>query len=673
MKHLGIVTEDPWLEPVEQKLIERHESYLSILGKITSTAGSIVDYANGYRWFGWQWDDSMDGWWFREWLPEAIDVFIFGDFNSWQRTEIRLDRDANGVWSAFFPRSMYEGKLTKGSMYKIHVHGKNGWRDRIPAYATRVVQDETTKNFTAQFYPIEEYDWKNPVYTRNANDPLLIYEAHVGMAVEREGVGTYAEFERDVLPRIRRDGYTAVQIMAIAEHPYYGSFGYHVSSFFAPSSRFGTPEELKHLIDTAHGMGLAVIMDLVHAHYVANENEGIADLDGSDHLYSEPGEHGIQKYWGSKTFDYSKEEVRHFLLSNIKYWMEVYHMDGFRMDGVTSMLYHHHGYTEFDSREKYFNDEVNLDAIRYLTLANTLIHEFRPAAITIAEDVSGMPGMCRKTEEGGIGFDYRLAMAIPDYWIRILEDEHDEQWSVGEMWETLSTRLPNVGTIAYCESHDQALVGDKTIAFRLMGSLMYDQMDASSKSQVLDRGMALHEMIRLATITIGGDAYLNFMGNEFGHPEWIDFPREGNGWSYAHARRQWSLSDNGFLRYRFLEKFDNAMIRVVREYGVLSDGYAYLWQTDERNKTLGYSHKGLYFILNFDPVASIPSYRIEVPWPGKYTPILSTDDTEYGGLGRLDLTVSSFSSTEKDGKGHEHYYILVYNTSRTGTVFRFEH
>ncbi|MBP3533196.1 MAG: 1,4-alpha-glucan-branching enzyme, partial [Alistipes sp.] len=519
-KRLPMVEQDEWLHPVEEEINLRHRLFRERLDDIESRCGSIVDYANGYRYFGWQYDDTLAGWWFREWLPEATDVFIFGDFNNWQRTQLRLDKGGDGVWSIFLPDAMYADRLTHGSLYKIHVHGKNGWHDRIPAYATRVVQDEATKNFTAQFWIPQPFDWSGDDFDIARNTPLLIYETHIGMAQEREGVGTYAEFEKKILPIVRRDGYNAIQIMAIAEHPYYGSFGYHVSSFFAPSSRFGTPEELKSLIRKAHSMGIAVIMDLVHAHYVKNLNEGINELDGSPHLYSKEGEAGYQKYWDSKLFDYGKREVQHFLLSNVKYWLDEFRFDGFRFDGVTSMIYHHHGYVDFDCRERFFDEGVNRDALVYLSLANTLVHSFRPSAVTIAEDVSGMPGMCRTTADGGIGFDYRLGMAIPDFWIKLLEDIPDEDWSIDEMWSVMTNRLPAVKTVAYAESHDQALVGDKTIAFRLMDKEMYHSMNRESQNIVVERGMALHKMIRLMTISTGGEAYLNFMGNEFGHPEW---------------------------------------------------------------------------------------------------------------------------------------------------------
>ena len=670
-RRLPIVERDEWLQPVEAQMNLRHERYERKMADIGRSAGSLVDYANGYRYFGWQWDDVLDGWWLREWLPGAHDVYVFGDFNNWQRTEIRMHKDAAGVWSVFFPAAMYRDRLRHGSLYKIHVHGDNGWLDRIPAYARRVVQDDETKNYTAQFWnPAEPFDWRGDAFDASKIGSLLIYEAHVGMAQEREGVGTYREFTEKILPIIKKDGYNAVQLMAVAEHPYYGSFGYHVSSFFAPSSRCGTPEELKELIRRAHELGLAVIMDLVHAHYVKNLNEGINSLDGTDHLYSPPGDAGYQQYWDSKLFDYGKEEVQHFLLSNVKYWLDEFHFDGYRFDGVTSMIYRHHGYVTFDSRDRFFDEGVNGDALTYLTLANRLAHDFRPSAVTIAEDVSGMPGMCIPIADGGIGFDYRLGMAIPDFWIKQLKEVPDEQWDIREMWSVMTDRLPEVKTVAYAESHDQALVGDKTIAFRLMDKEMYFHMDRASENIVIDRGMALHKMIRLMTISTGGQAYLNFMGNEFGHPEWIDFPREGNGWSYAHARRMWSLAENGFLRYSYLGEFDRAMLKLVRRYSILSSGYAYNHKMDTENKTVVFSHRDVVFVFNWHPDRSLPDYPIPVPEAGRYRVLMSTDDREFGGYGRIDHSVKAFSFPQVCPDGATRPHILIYNLSRSALVLK---
>lgn len=668
---LKIIEKDSWLEPVEQEIRHRHDLYLSKLSAIEQACGNITDFANGYNFFGFQRDDSAHGWWFREWLPGAIDVYLFGDFNDWQRAQLPLTKGSDGVWSIFLPDETYGDLLVHGSLAKILVHGENGWMERIPAYIRRVVQDNLSKDFTGQvWYPPSQFDWQGDNFDIRELGNLLIYEAHVGMAGEKERVGTFDEFTQNIIPLIKELGYNAIQLMAIAEHPYYGSFGYHVSSFFAVSSRFGTPEELKTLIRTAHQAGIAVIMDLVHSHYVKNLFEGLNELDGTTHHYSPEGEAADQPYWDSKNFDYGKDPVVHFLLSNAKFWLDEFHFDGFRFDGVTSMIYYHHGYTEFDAREKFFDHTINCDALTYLTLANKLIHDFRPATITIAEDVSGMPGMCVPIEEGGIGFDYRLGMAIPDFWIKMLKEVPDEQWNIWDIWNIMTNRLPDVKTIAYAESHDQALVGDQTLAFRLMDKYMYSDMGRGIENMVIERGMALHKMIRLITITLGGQAYLNFMGNEFGHPEWIDFPRAGNNWSYAHARRQWSLSTNPFLRYSDLLAFDREMIAMVNKYNILGSGYAYNHCMDEANKTMVYSHGDIIFVFNWHPDHSTSDYVIHVPQPGKYKIILDTDAEQFGGFARQDDTVEHFSYPVKGKDSSLNHYIKIYNICRTAIVLR---
>lgn len=683
---LRLVENDEWLKPAAPEIIHRYERFGNRKTDIERGCGSLADYANAHLYFGAHYDPVRKGWWFREWLPGAREVFLFGDFNDWERTQYPLDLEPDesghhGVWTIFLPDEKTGGRFGHGSLIKLYIHGADGsWTDRIPAYIRRVVQDEKSKDYSGQIWsPAAPFDWQDDRFTladaAEKDGGLLIYEAHVGMAQETEGVGTYAEFTENVLPRIKELGYNTIQLMAIAEHPYYGSFGYHVSSFYAPSSRFGTPEELKELVRTAHGMGLAVIMDLVHSHYVKNTNEGINNLDGSGTLYSPPGEAGNHPQWDSKLFDYGKHEVQHFLLSNIKYWLDEFRFDGFRFDGVTSMLYHHHGMnTGAWDLDAYFGPQANRDALLYLTLANDLAHEIgrqhHKAVVTIAEDVSGMPGITFPIEDGGMGFDYRLGMAIPDFWIEYLKDVPDEQWNLERMWSVMSDRLPGVKTVAYAESHDQALVGDKTIAFRLMDKEMYFSMDRKSKNIVVDRGIALHKMIRLFTASLGGEAYLNFMGNEFGHPEWIDFPRQGNEWSYAHARRQWSLADSEKLRYRDLWRFDRDMIALVKQKRILSAGYGYRLKIDQANKTIIYEQAGLLFVFNWHPSASIPDYVLPAPQAGKWRLVLSSDKASYGGPGRVVTGGTDyFTFPRTDADGVTRHYMRIYNVNRAALVF----
>ncbi len=666
-RKLAIVAKDPWLEPVAKDVFNRYLKYKQQLDYINDNFGSLLKFADAYKYFGFNFDKKNNSWVYREWAPKADALFLSGDFNNWNESSHPLIKDNFGVWTIELDAGKYKQKLKHGSKIKVIVHSAKGIHWRIPAYARKLIQDDSTKDFTAQFWNPPKYNWEGDKFDMSTIDPVLIYECHIGMAQEKKDVGTYREFTENILPRIKHDGYNTIQIMAIAEHPYYGSFGYHVSNFYAPSSRFGTPEELKDLIKEAHKLGIAVVMDVVHSHTVKNINEGLSHFDGSDDQYFHAGERGEHPSWDSKLFDYGKVEVLRFLLSNLKYWMREFHFDGFRFDGVSSMIYWHHGYDLDITRDKYFNQGVEFDAITYLQLANNLIHRLKVKAISIAEEVTGMPGICDRISEGGLGFDYRLGMGIPDFWIKLLKEQKDEDWDISEIYSTMIDRKWDVKTVAYAESHDQALVGDKTIAFRLMDKEMYYSMKIDTPNHIVDRGIALHKIIRLITISLGGDAYLNFMGNEFGHPEWIDFPREGNNWSYEHARRQWSLASNTQLKYQYLEKWDNSMIQFIRHFKVTTAEYPNLLNMDILNKTVVFERASLIFVFNFHPVNSIPDYEFTIPKAGNYKLILNSDNPEFGGFDRIDEHLKYFSSFDKKTGNHK---LKIYNTNRTALVFK---
>ena len=666
-KKLKLVKQDPWLEPSEKELEDRLNRYKNRLDSIEKDFGSLSKMADAYKYFGIHYHSSLKAFSYREWAPEAFGLYLTGDFNQWQKRTHPLQRNQYGIWEIILPKKEYEKIFRHGSKVKVLVDSRLGEQYRIPAYIFRAIQDEDTKNFSGQIWLPGKFDWKNDHYRIPRNSERFIYEAHIGMAQEKEGVGTYTEFTENILPRIIKAGYNTIQLMAIQEHPYYGSFGYHVSNFFAPSSRFGTPEELKTFIRTAHENDIAVILDIVHSHTVKNTVEGINAFDGSDAQYFHPGPRGEHPQWDSKLFDYGKTEVLRFLLSNLKYWLHEFHFDGFRFDGVGSMMYFHHGDENINSREKYFQQGVEYDAITYLQLANKLVHSLRRDAITIAEDVTGMPGLTAPIADGGIGFNFRLGMGIPDFWIKLLKEFRDEDWNIHEIWKVLNDRLPHVKTVAYAESHDQALVGDKTLAFRLMDKAMYWHMQKEDTDLTIERGIALHKIIRLLTISLSGDAYMNFMGNEFGHPEWIDFPREGNGWSYSYCRRQWSLADNPELKYQYLAAFDRAMIKTINENQILSSFFGNQLNMDETNKTIIFERNHLLFVFNLHPQNSIPDYTFKIPEPGTYALILNSDDQQFGGHGRIDPTVDYQSFTEMTNKEH---FLKIYATNRTALVFR---
>ncbi len=630
-----LVKDDPWLEPYTDEIADRINRFQRSLEEIISDSGSLEKFASAYKYLGLNYDKNKKGWWYREWAPGASGLFLTGDFNGWNRESHPLKRIENGIWEIFVPGS----ELKQGDLIKVHVRTSRHSIDRIPAYIFRAVQDPETKDFKGQVWNIaEKFEWNDKSFNlAGVKKAPFIYEAHLGMAQEKEGIGTYDEFTDNILPRIHKLGYNTLQLMAIQEHPYYGSFGYHVSNFFAPSSRFGTPTEFKRLINEAHKLGMAVIIDIVHSHAVKNIAEGINEFDGTDDQYFHPGGRGYHSSWDSKLFNYGKKEVKQFLLSNLQYWINEYHIDGFRFDGVTSMMYFHHGdFTHFDHYDKYFVKDVEWDSLIYLQLANYLIHKIKPDAITVAEDMSGMPGLCRLQQEGGIGFDFRLGMGIPDFWIKYLKEYRDEDWNIHDLWRTMTNRRWKEKTVTYAESHDQAIVGDKTVAFWLMDKEMYFHMQVDDPNHIIDRGIAMHKMIRLFTISLGGEAYLNFIGNEFGHPEWIDFPREGNGWSYKYCRRQWSLVENEKLRYKFLNDFDHDMIALIRDNDILTSLPARQLNMDEANKTIIFERNNLIFIFNWHPSNSIPDYKFHCP-AGNYRIILNTDDSKFGGFNRVDM------------------------------------
>ena len=619
---------DPYLAPYKEAIEARHARIEAERDKI-AVDGSLSKGLNNHLFYGLH-READGNWIFREWAPNASRIYLIGEFNNWKRTSAyALQPTGGGNWEIRLP-SMF---LHHGELYKLFIEWPGGGGERLPSYVRRVVQDPVTKVFSAQVWaPEKPYVWKHK--SPGPRPHPLIYECHIGMSSEEEKVATFEDFRVNVLPHVEKLGYDTLQIMALQEHPYYGSFGYQVSNFYALSSRFGTPEEFKRLVDEAHSRGIAVVMDIVHSHSVENEAEGLSLFDGREDLYFYKGSQGRHPAWGSRCFDYGKSETKYFLLSNCKFWMEEYHLDGFRFDGVTSMLYWNHGLgKDFVGYDNYFNDGVDENAVTYLALAAMLTKEIDPDAITIAEDMRGMAGLAAPFASGGLGFDFRMAMGIADHWIKWLKEKSDEQWSMGEIWWELTNKRADEKTISYAECHDQALVGDKTLIFRLMDKEMYTAMNVESRNLVVDRGIALHKLIRLVTLATAGDGYLTFMGNEFGHPEWIDFPRAGNGWSYKYARRQWSLCKPDYLRYKYLMNFDEDMVHLFRDSGILAFRPE-LIRADEEKKVLVFRRGSYIFAFDFNPSGSFSDYGFEAP-EGDWKLVLDSDEKCYDGFARL--------------------------------------
>ncbi|WP_302454830.1 alpha amylase C-terminal domain-containing protein [Victivallis vadensis] len=649
---------DPWLAPFREKLRERSRRAVATVKRLTGGKSTLAEFASGHEYFGLHFRDGE--WVFREWAPNAVRITLFGDFSDWRKLpEYRLNRLEHGVWELRLPAET----VRHGMHYLLFMEWPGGSGDRIPAYARCVDQDKETGLFAATVWRPEQ-----PYVFRHASPPApaapLIYESHVGMAQEEPKVGSFDEYREKILPKIAASGYNTIQLMAVMGHPYYGSFGYHVANFFAIASRFGTPDEFKALVDAAHGCGLRVIIDLVHSHAVKNEVEGLAKFDGTRYAYFHEGSRGEHSGWDSLCFNYAKPEVLHFLLSNCRFYLDEYRIDGFRFDGVTSMMYLHHGLGKtFTGYDDYFGGDVDEDALTYLALANRVIHEVRPDALTVAEDVSGMPGLAAPASGGGIGFDCRMAMGVTDMWFKLF-DLPDQDWNMFYLFHELTNRRRDERSISYVESHDQAIVGGKTAIFRLADAAMYDAMHAGSQNLAVDRAIALHKMIRLATAAAAGHGYLNFMGNEFGHPEWIDFPREGNGWSLQHARRQWSLADDPGLRYHFLRDFDRAMLEVLNRNPEFFLRRVQTVRIDDCGKVLIFERDDCYFCFNFHPENSYFDYGFEV-LPGEFETVLDSDAPEFGGFSRRAPEQRYWSRQGQSGA-----FITLYLPSRTALVLK---
>ena len=650
---------NPQLEPFAGDIDLRMFLYRATKQRILKKGQTLNDFANAHEYYGFH--HVVGGWYYREWAPGAHQLYLEGEFNNWNQTSHPLKPVGDGNWELYLKG---DDALWDGCKVKTVVDANMTRTEHLPLYTRRAVQNKTNNTFEAEVVDDQKiFKWTDKDF--KGEEHLYIYEAHVGMAQEEGKVGTYREFADKTLPHVKKAGYNTIQLMAIMEHPYYGSFGYQVSNFFAASSWFGKPEDLKYLVNKAHEMGIRVLLDVVHSHAVKNTAEGINMFDGTTWQFFHDGDKGDHPAWGTKCFDYGRTGVLHFLLSNLKFWMTEYHFDGFRFDGVTSMLYHDHGLgTDFNSNDKYFSYNTHTEAITYLQLANELIRQVNPDAITVAEDMSGMPGMCLPIEDGGIGFDYRLGMGLPDMWIKTVKEKSDEDWDIFDMWCNMCLRRPGEGTVAYVESHDQALVGDKTMIFRLADAAMYTDMDKATHTPVIDRAIALHKMIRLFTMAGGGEGYLNFMGNEFGHPEWIDFPREGNGWSFHYCRRQWSLKENGYLKYQWLNDFDEDMIHLSKENKIFAQKMADLLMNKGPEKVLVFYRNGLIFAFNFNSSSSFTNLLVPIPHNADYTVAMSTDDEKYGGWNQVKHMI--YDAKEFDGK----HFVELYLPARTAVVLK---
>lgn len=463
-----------------------HRHFERTLAQICESEGTLhaFCFTNGLRAFGLQ--RTQHGFRYREWAPAAVAMSLVGDFNDWDAQRHLCCRDARGIFETHVP-DLPDGSpaIRPGMRYKAMVHvRKEGNRlhvePRVPAWARCTAQDPFTGDMCAVVPPqgLEEYAWCHP---RPAPLPSpRVYEVHVGISSTSPIVADWSHLRHEVLPRVVALGYTALLLMAVQEHGLYCSFGYQVTSFFAPPSRFGSPVDLQALIDAAHGYGLQVFVELVHSHASANPHEGLHAFDGSDGLYFLDGPAGWHAEWGTRLFDFGRLEVLRFLLCQVCWFAEAYRVDGFRFDAVSTALYRHRsldGHGRFDKGlDDYFGPNSGMDvaALTYFKLVNLLTHELvQPPLVTIAEEHSGLPGLCAPVLERGVGFDFRQAMGLAPLWERLLSTP-SARIDMAHLSEELCRRRIEERRLAYCECHDGSLVGGQSLAFRMMGAGMYD-------------------------------------------------------------------------------------------------------------------------------------------------------------------------------------------------------
>ncbi|MCL7041319.1 hypothetical protein MKW94_030953 [Papaver nudicaule] len=554
--------------------------------------------------------------------------------------ELRKGRKA---WS-----QKYNPCIPHGSRYRVYFNTPSGPVERVPAWATYVLPEVEGKQSVAVHWeppPEDAYRWKKE--RPKVPKSLRIYECHVGISGSEPKVSSFSEFTEKVLPHVKESGYNAIQLIGVIEHKDYFTVGYRVTNLFAVSSRFGTPDDFKRLVDEAHGLGMLVFLDIVHSYSAADEMVGLSLFDGSNDCYFHTGKRGHHKYWGTRMFKYGDLDVLHYLLSNLKWWVEEYQIDGFHFHSLSSMIYTHNGFAVFTGdMEEYYNQYVDKDALIYLILANEMLHELNPNIITIAEDATHYPGLCEQTSEGGLGFDFYANVSVSEMWLSLLESVPDHEWNMNKVVKTLLGNGKNTNKmLTYAENHNQSISGGRSFGEILFGEIK--EPFAGSENMLL-RGSSLYKMIKLITFTISGRAYLNFMGNEFGHPMRVEFPMPGNDFSFSLANRQWDLvEDKGVHQDIF--SFDKDMMKLDER--IFSKSLPKIHHVNDTTMVISYIRGPFLFVFNFHPENSYERYSVGADEAGEYQLILDTDAVKYGGQGHLkdDVYLQRTMSNRIDG------------------------
>ncbi|PYE49207.1 1,4-alpha-glucan branching protein GlgB [Paenibacillus barcinonensis] len=577
--------------------------------------------------------DHRQGFRFTVWAPNAVEVGLAMDRNGWKgEMEPLYKIPESGFWSRFFPG------IEEGTLYKFRILTEDGTEMlKADPYAFQAEVRPQTASVTTS---IQGYKWNDGAWRRKQRThykkPLHIYEMHLGTWKRKDdgGLYSYREMADLLVPYLLEMQYTHVEMMPLSEHPYDLSWGYQNTGFYAPTSRYGHPKDLMYLVDTLHQAGIGVLLDWVPAHF-AKDAHGLRLFDGTPlYEYADP-MLAEKPGWGTLGFDYSKPEVRSFLISNALYWMEMYHFDGLRVDAVTSMLR-----LDFEKKPGQYrtNDEgglENKEAVAFLQQLNTTVFEYFPYALMMAEESSAWPMVTMPVDKGGLGFNYKWNMGWMNDTLDYMESDFHERASKHHLL-TFPVVYSFSENYVLPLSHDEVVHGKKSLLNKMPGS--YEQKFAGMRAFL---GYFM---------TFPGKKLL-FMGGEFGQfIEWKD-----------EDQLDWFLLDYDSHRslHKFARDLSNLYIRekALWELDHSFDGYEWITPDDQGQSVISYVRKGkkpadtLLVLINFQPVKR-ERYRIGVMRPGMYTEILNSDHMHYGGSG---ITNNMQLPTEKiPFHGHAH-------------------
>jgi 1,4-alpha-glucan branching enzyme len=587
--------------------------------------------------------NGVNGTYFAVWAPNARQVFVIGDFNGWNKTSHPLrSRGNSGIWEGFIPG------IGQGSIYKYYIVSqyRNYRVEKADPFAFFSETPPKTASIVCDLsYTWGDQDWAGKRRGRNALDaPISIYEVHLGSwrRVPEEGNRylTYRELAPRLAEHVKKMGFTHVEFLPVMEHPFYGSWGYQTTGYFAPTSRYGTPQDFKYLIDYLHQHNIGVILDWVPSHF-PNDEHGLAYFDGT-HLYEhEDPRQGIHPDWNSFIFNYGRDEVCSFLLSSALFWLDKYHIDGLRVDAVASMLYLDYGRKQGEWIPNKYGGHENLEAIDFLRRFNQIVYQEYPDVQTVAEESTAWPMVSRPTDIGGLGFGLK--------------------WDMGWMHDTLEYMCKNP---IYRKYHQNNLTFRMIYAFfeNFILPLSHDEV-VHGKGSLLGK-MPGDDWQKFANLRLFfGYMYaqpgkkLLFMGGEFG--QWQEWRHEES--------LEWHLLE--YLPHYGLQRWVSDLNRLYRSQPALYQvdfehgGFEWVDCSDFEQSVVSLIRKGhtaedmLLAVCNFTPVTHF-KYSIGVPQSGFWRELLNSDATEYGGSGQGNMGGVEATPTPLHGRPYSITFVL---------------